>query len=38
MAVVEQSKQFEDDLLSPKMSIEPVSRKKETGGSVKMKM
>ena len=35
---VEQSKLLEDDLLSPKMSIEPVSRKKETGGSVKMKM
>ena len=35
---LEQSKRHEDDLLSPKMSIDPVSRKKETGGSMKIKM
>ena len=28
----------QDDLLSPKMSVEPVSRKKEAAGSIKMKM
>ena len=35
---VEQSKQLEADLLSPKMPVEPVSRRKETSGSAKMKM
>ena len=36
--LVERFKLEDMDLLSPKMPVEPVSRKKETGGSVKMEM